>query len=445
METILKQEELFKQTVMEISEQLAEPQWLRKRRLRALKIFNRTPWPTGKEEEWRKTKILHFQNERYPVPESAFWKPGKNVFTRIPAPVSAFLEEAARYAGILVQTDALPVQKYLGEEEAHRHLVIDDLPTAARKYPEWVEAYFMNRVITPEQGKLEALHGAFWNIGAFVRIPEGSAFEKPIHIAYHFTGKEQSLYPHTLVVAEPNSRATIIETVTTDEMEAPVFLNRQIEIFAGEGACLDYMVIQLEHSAETVYSAFRSTLKKDSSVNWRLFSFCGKTSKTHLEIDLEEEGATADVQGIFLGGDHQHLDFNTIQKHLKSRTRSTLLLKGAVTGHSKSAFRGVIHIDPNAQKTDAYQLNNNLLLSKNAQADANPVLEIEANDIRCTHGATAGQLDDSQLFYLQTRGLPLKLAKRLIVEGYFKTIVDLLPNDTLKNAVYDEIGRKLND
>ncbi|HDK35258.1 MAG TPA: hypothetical protein ENG82_00020, partial [Bacteroidetes bacterium] len=129
METILKQEELFKQTVMEISEQLAEPQWLRKRRLRALKIFNRTPWPTGKEEEWRKTKILHFQNERYPVPESAFWKPGKNVFTRILAPVSAFLEEAARYAGILVQTDALPVQKYLGEEEAHRHLVIDDLPT----------------------------------------------------------------------------------------------------------------------------------------------------------------------------------------------------------------------------------------------------------------------------------------------------------------------------
>ena len=443
METLLKDEKINKQAVLRLSEQLVEPGWLREYRLRALEHFNRISWPTGKEEEWRKTKVRHFRGENFPVPQGEFSHPQESNSSQFPTALNGLLGKESSYAGLLAGVGQKPVYKHLSEEAKRRNLLVSDLPTAVREHPEWVKPFLNDRETNAPIGKLEALNEAFWNAGAFVRIPQNAALKNPILLHTHFSGREESVFPQTVITAEPNSRTQILEIVTSEIPASRLAVNRRVKILVAEGAQIDYFLILLNSGDETAYSSITAVGQRNSSVQVGLFQLGGRLSKTHIQADLTGEGASAKIRGLYFADATQQMNFNTVQNHFKSFTESDLLFKGAVGGQARSAYRGVIHIIPQAQEINAYQLNNNLLLSREAHVDSNPVLEIEANDVRCSHGATTGPVDPDELFYLQSRGLPLKVAQRLIVEGYFNEIISLLPLESLQGIIRQAIDQKI--
>jgi len=443
METTVKYERINKQAILRLSEQLVEPCWLREHRLHALEHFNRMPWPTGKEEEWRKTKIHHFQGENFPVPEDGFSHLDDSNGFRFPTALNWLLGKESSYAGLLAKMGQKPVYRHLSEEAKDRNVLVSDLPTAVREHSEWVKPLLNNRETNVPNGKLEALHEAFWNTGTFVRIPQNAALEKPIVLLTHFSGMEESVFPQTLIAVEPNSRTQILEIVTSEMPASRLAVNRRVKILAADGAQIDYFLLLLNSGDETAYSSLMAVGQRNSSVHMRVFQLGGHRSKTHVQADLTGEGASAAIQGLYFADETQQMDFNTIQNHFKSFTESNLLFKGAVGGQARAAYRGMIQIVPQAQETNAYQLNKNLLLSREAHVDSNPVLEIEANDVRCSHGATTGPVDRDELFYLQSRGLPLKMAQRLIVEGYFNEIISLLPFESLREVIRQAIDQKI--
>ena len=438
METILKKERITKQAILRLSEQLVEPGWLREHRLQTLEDFHRIPWPTGKEEEWRKTKIYHFQGENFPIPEDVFSRPDDGAELQFPGVLNGLIGNESSVAGVLAEIGQKPVYRYLSEEAKAERVLITDLPTAARKNPERVKPLLNGR-----NGKLEVLNEAFWNMGAFVWIPQNATPKQPILLLTHFSGMEESAFPQTLITAEPNSRVQILEIATSEMPASKLAVNRRVKIFAADGAQVDYFLLLLNSGRETAYSSLTAIGQRNSSVQMRLFQLGGHLSKTHIQVDLTGKGASAKIQGLYFGEATQRMDFNTVQNHFKSFTESDLLFKGAVSGQAYSAYRGLIHIVPQAQETNAYQLNHNLLLSREAHVDSNPVLEIEANDVRCSHGATVGPVSQEQLFYLQSRGLSPEIAQELIVKGYFNDLISLLPFESLREVIGQAIAQKI--
>ncbi len=443
METVLKQERITKQAVLRLSEQMAEPGWVRESRLRAFEVFQSLPWPTGKEEAWRKTKIRHFQGEHFFPPRDSFAAREKAPNRIDPNIVRKFLNEK-NIAGWIVQEEARLSSVRISDTHSVNSVILAPLSEAARQFPQRLRPILEENQWPVNPEKLELLQSAFWNTGRFVGIPKNTAVKHPIFLLTHLRGKSDSVFPATIISAEAHSRATIVEIATSTEVaQESLAVNRSVRILAGEGAEINYFLLILDEAVQTSFTSLRAQAERNSSVNLRLYSLANRLSKTHLNLDFQGEGARGDVQGVFFASGRQQMDFNTVQNHLKGHTESNLNLKGAVGDSARSSFRGVIHIIPQAQETNAYQINKNLLLSRQAHADSNPVLEIEANEVHCSHGATAGPVDKEQLFYLESRGLSPQAARQLIVEGYFNEVISLLPSELLRKAISRAIARKI--
>ena len=321
----------------------------------------------------------------------------------------------------------------LDPELERKGVVLTSLRKAIDTHPELLRDLLATEAVPPEGGKLEALNGALWTDGILLHVPEGVRLELPVRVTRWVSQEGVALFSRTLIVAEAGSQVSFVDEILSKDMEKQTFISNAVEVFAQDGAQVQYVSLQ-SLGRGAFYQSSQRTLN---------VSMGASVSRVDLNARLLGPGANSDMLGLYFGDDNQHFDHNTSQDHLAPNTASDLLYKGALDDASHSVFRGIIRVHPVAQKTDAYQTNRNLLLSANARADSLPNLEIQADDVKCSHGATVGQLDEESRFYLMSRGLSREQAERLVVMGFLGEVLSRLPLGGVVEKVTSVIESKL--
>ena len=283
--------------------------------------------------------------------------------------------------------------------------------------------------------KLTAQNAALWRHGLLVHVPKGVELEKPLYVRVANAVEGGSLFWRLLVVAEEGSRFTLVEEYNSESPDLAAYTNAAVELFVGQAAKLEYVSIQNLSRETWHFASHRARLARDSELDWVAGGFGSKSGKTRIENDLAGPGATSRVTGAYFADRTQHLDYDTFQLHSAPHTTSDFAFKGALRDESSVVWRGMIKVAKDAQRTNGYQVNRNLILSPNAHADSIPGLEIEANDVRCTHGATNSPVSRDELFYCMARGLSRGEAERLIVRGFFQDVLDRIELPAVREAV----------
>jgi Fe-S cluster assembly protein SufD len=377
---------------------VSEPAWLAGKRAAALETYTALPVPSNREEAWRFTNLRGFDPDAFTV------HPG-----------------------------ALALDGDAGGA------VFSSLARAVELHPELVEPYL--GTVVPAGEKFSAANAAHWRDGVLLHVPAGVAVEAPLRSILELTEAGSALYHRVLIVLERGAKATFVEEFRS---EVSGYLNVVVELVVADEAHLEYVTIQHHHSETRQFGTHRATVGRDAELDWVAAALGGTRAKSRMESLLAGQGARVKVTGAYYLNGTEHIDYDTTQEHAAPNTMSDLAFKGVLDDRSRAVWRGVIRVDKGAQKTDAYQENRNLLLSTDAQATPIPGLEIEANDVRCTHGATVGQVDSGQLFYLMARGLDRTEAQRLIIRGFFEPVLERIGSpdarDRLAAALESRIG-----
>jgi Fe-S cluster assembly protein SufD len=283
--------------------------------------------------------------------------------------------------------------------------------------------------------KFAAHNAAMWKHGLLVHVPAGIEVAKPLYVRVANATEGGSLFWRLLVVAEPQSRFTLVEEYTSPTPELASYSNAAVEIVVKDGAKVEYVSVQNLSRGTWHFASHHARVERDAELDWVAGGFGSAKGKIRIQNDLAGAGATSRVTGAYFADGAQHLDYDTFQEHMAPSTTSDFAFKGALRDEARAVWRGMIRVEEGAQKTNAYQENRNLLLSKTAHADSIPGLEIMANDVRCTHGATLGRVDRELLFYLMTRGLTRAEAERLIVRGFFQDMLDRVELEPVREAL----------
>ncbi len=371
----------------------------------ALAAYERLPIPDTTEEHWRFTNLEGF--------DPASFGHGRGLTPDVA--VTAMLDlDVSGYA--TVTADGIEIEK------APEGVTFAPLPEDSERLYSlvgWDE-------------KFAAHNAAMWKHGLLVVIPKGVVLEKPLYVRIAVTGQT---FWRMVVVAEEGARASIIEEYASPAPDTEAYSNAVVELFVEQAAKLEYVSLQ-DLSQETWhFASHHARVERDAELDWVAGGFGSKKGKTRIQNDLNGEGATSRVTGAYFADGTQHLDFDTFQEHIAPNCESDFAFKGALRDHATAVWRGMIRVEPNAQKTNAYQECRNLMLSPTTHAVPIPGLEILANDVRCTHAATVGRVDREDLFYLQSRGLSRQEAERLIVRGFFQEILDRIELEPVRDAV----------
>lgn len=443
-EQTLQAEALSLGAVEALSERLGEPAWLRQRRAEAWQLYETLPFPdSSKDEPWRRTPLRPLVR-RLPKLTHAPSAPLVESIEALPAPIQTVLSQSDQRGGLLVRRDDSLVYHELDEEYSEQGVLFLDLNQAVRDYPELVQRALFQQ-IRPDEGKFQALHAAFMSGGSFLYVPKGVFVERALQTIHWVDSSETMLFPHTLVLVEENAQATLIEEFMSEADEGFVFVDSLVELSVGAAGVLNYLALQNWGGAVTHFNFARSSSYSHSNLNTTVGQFGGKLTRFQTEAEMAGAGATALLNGVFFPTAGQQHGNYTLQHHLATHCTSDLLFKGALLEGSRSVYEGGIKVAKGAQQTDAYQANRNLMLSKHAHADSIPMLEIEAHEVRCTHGSTTSQMDPEELFYLQSRGISRDPATKLIVEGFFVPVLDRIPlrevRQRLKLAIQEKMER----
>jgi Fe-S cluster assembly protein SufD len=291
--------------------------------------------------------------------------------------------------------------------------------------------------------KFAAHNAAVWEHGLLVHVPKNVVLDKPLYVRVANPADGGSRFWRLLVVAEEGSRFSVIEELAGAPDETAGYSNAVSEIFVEQAAKVEYVSIQNLARETWHFASHRAKVGRDAELDWVAGGFGSKKGKVRIENDLAGQGATSRVTGAYFADGRQHLDYDTFQSHQAPDTTSDFAFKGALRDRARAVWRGMIKVEKAAQKTNAYQENRNLLLSPRAHADSIPGLEIEANDVRCTHGATVGQVDREQLFYLMARGLSRGEAERLIVRGFFADVLDRIELEPVREALGEALEARI--
>ncbi len=291
--------------------------------------------------------------------------------------------------------------------------------------------------------KFTAHNAAMWKHGLLVRVPKGVELDRPLYVRIANSSTNGSLFWRLLVVAEEGSRFSLIEEYVSGSADLDAYSNAAVELFVEQGAKLEYVSLQ-NYARETWHFAtHHARVERDAELDWVAGGFGSRRGKVRIQNDLAGPGATSRVTGAYFADGVQHLDYDTFQEHMAPHTTSDFAFKGALRDEASVVWRGMIRVEKDAQKTNAYQENRNLLLSEKAHADSIPGLEILANDVRCTHGATLSQVDRDQLFYAMARGLTRADAERLIVRGFFQDILDRIDLEPVRDALAEALEARI--
>ncbi len=418
-----------------------EPSWMREARLASWETYEATPMPAQTDEEWRRTSLRALKLDQV-LPFGPGTLPQASL-EALPAAVRAGISEEGR-AGLLVQHNSGMVFHMRGEEAAAQGVIFLGMDEAVRQHPELVRKFFMTEAVQPTHDKFSALHGAFWSGGTFLYVPRGVAIETPFQTRVYADADAPAVFAHTLIVVEEGAHAVFIDEFISPTAESGQgFSNGAVELHTGANAHLRYFNVQDWGRHVWHFNTQRLIADRDSTTNSLSILLGSKLTKSNVESSLRGPGATSEMLGIYFGDGTQHFDQHTIQDHVKPNTTSDLLFKGALRDRARQVFSGMIKVEPGAQKTNAYQANRNLLLSDKARVDSMPKLEIGANDVRCTHGATMGQVEPEYLFYLRSRGLTREEAERMIVEGFLDEIVQRIPLEEVRDRLSDALQAKM--
>ncbi len=420
-----------------------EPSWMRERRDHAWDVYERTPMPTTKLEEWRYTdlrKKLDLESLRLSSAATAPDDP-----TSWPMRLREAMALDREASGRLVLIDGHVVHTELDAGLAKKGVVLASLHDAIDTHTELVKEYLATKAVPPEEGKFAALNAALWNDGIFLHVPRGVKLETPVRVTRWFTESGVAFFSRTLIVADTASQVSYVDEVLSDDFERQTLTSSAVEVIASEGAQVQYVAVQRLGRGGFYQAVQRTLAQRDSRLDTLNVALGGTTTRVDLNARLLGAGSNSDMLGLYFGDGDQHFDFNTSQDHVADNAGSDLLYKGALDGHSRAVFRGIIRVHKGAQRTDAYQTNRNLLLSPNARADSLPNLEIEADDVKCSHGASVGQLDEEAKFYLMSRGLSRISAERLVVLGFLGEVLARLPLGGVATKVTRVIEEKLGD
>ncbi len=280
--------------------------------------------------------------------------------------------------------------------------------------------------------KFAAHNAAMWKHGLLVVVPKGVVLDKPLYVRIAVTGQT---FWRLVVVAEEGAGASLIEEYASPDASTEAYSNAVTELFVEPNAKLEYVSLQNLSTETWHFASHHARVERDAELDWVAGGFGSKRGKTRIQNDLNGSGATSRVTGAYFADGTQHLDYDTFQEHIAPNCESDFAFKGALRDSATAVWRGMIRVEPDAQKTNAYQECRNLMLSPKAHAVPIPGLEIMANDVRCTHGATVSRVDREQLFYLMTRGLPRAEAERMVVRGFFQNVLDRIELEPVREAV----------
>jgi Fe-S cluster assembly protein SufD len=405
--------------------------WLRDRRRAAWDAFTTLPLPSSqRDEDWRRTDIGKLRLPAFHAGEAV----GESLIAAIRArrdravPESALIIDAAPGTRI-EQSDAL----------AAAGIVVSSLDEAARLHPELVERALAS--VGVGESAFVALWNAMWSGGAFIYVPRSVQAAIPVWVAHSAAGNGSATFPATVILLEDNSSLQLVDDYLSAAGDDELFSDALTIAVVGRDARLDHHVLQQWGEATWHIALHRTVLAQNARLRMFGATLGSRLQKAYWEVLLDGPGAEAEITGVAFGDASQHLDHQSLQAHHAPQTTSRLKLKVAVRDHARSVYSGLIDVDRQAQQTDAYVQNRNLILSHGATADSVPRLEIRANDVRCGHGATAGHIDDDHRFYLMARGVTQEDADRLIVRGFLDDALAHCPN----TGVADLIGSLLDD
>ena len=416
---------------------LGGPDWLVARRVAAAERLADIVWPTSAEEIWRYSRIGDLDLDRYrPLTADELGVPGVE---RAPGG-GPWAAEAGAHAGMLVVRDGRVVHAELDPTLEAKGVRLCDLATC----DDDETRRFLGGASSQSADAFTVLHDAFLAGGAFVLVPDGVDVEQPIVVLHWCDGEQISSFPHTLVVAGAASQVTVLDRFASPRVDHLV--DAVVELHVGDAAHVRYLSVQ-EHGSHTWHLGLqRSRVGRDAVLQASAVALGGYYARLRAESDLVGEGAESNMLAVYFGDGDQMLDFRTLQRHDAPRTRSDLLFKGAVEDTARSVYSGLVHLLPSAQHSEAFQTNRNLVLTEGAGAESIPNLQIEANDVRCSHASTVGPIDDDQRYYLESRGVLPEDAERLIVLGFFDDVFHRLPigslTDNLRRAVLDKLERR---
>ena len=429
-------------TVEAVSAARNDPAWVRKARQDAWAIYEQTPMPTINDELWRRTDISTLKMDRL---QPAFGAaPAAGSVDELPQSLKHLLDVGdSEAAGYVAQYDGSTMFASLRDDLQKQGVIFCSLETAVREHANIVRDHLMTSAVPPTYGKFEALHAALWSGGVFLYVPPGLKVELPFRAGFWQQAARAGIFPHTLIIADAGSEVTYIEEYASETQPDPAMSDHAVELFLKEGANLTFVTLQ--NWGRHMYSlgAQRAMIERDATLQWVLGTLGSKVTKTHHELFMLGPGGNGNIHGFYFADANQHLDHHTQQEHFAGHTTSDLLIKGVLKDKARTVYQGLIHVHKDAQRSDAYQANRNLILSPKARADSIPGLEIEANDVRCTHGATVGQVDEEQMFYLRSRGLSEAHAQRLIVEGFFEPLMDRIPLESARQKLREAVQEKL--
>jgi Fe-S cluster assembly protein SufD len=405
-------------------------------RTRAWEAFKRLSLPSTSEEAWRRTDIHTLPADTFALPKNEAYKD----FPSVPEDLLRPLVADAHGGQIVLLPGGATVG--LDEKLTRQGVIFTDLKTALEKHPGLV-AKMLGQTVNVEEGKFSALAGAFAQNGIVLYVPKGLTVEEPFHSVLWGPGVNLAYVSHLLVLIEEGASATYVHESASPTEKSPSMHAGIVEIKVGSGANLKFVELQSWGKHVWNFSHERVRVERGGTLDWIFGAVGSRITKNFSELDLAGEGATGRMSGFYFTDGSQHLDHDTQQNHLAPSTTSDLLFKGALKGSSRSVWQGMIYVAPLAQKTDGYQANRNLVLSEKARADSIPGLEILADDVRCTHGATVGKLEQEPLFYLKSRGITEKEAERLMVEGFFDPIMQRIPFEGVRERFHRAILEKM--
>ena len=410
-----------------------EPKWLTERRQKAAEDFKTLPLPKT-DEFWRRTNLSRIPFDQFEPIQSVTNGAAKGSASRY-LPVPMMVSGELLYGEKMSPATLDPNSQKAG-------VILDGLQNALEKYPELVLKYF-GKGFQNRHEKFLAQNEAFWQTGVFCYIPKNTQVELPILLASHFSGGNQSAAPRLLIVLDKGAKTTIVHYASSETENDSIFLNNVVEIYIEEEAHLTYIDSQALSDQTFEIAQKRIELETNAKLKWVLDIQGSKLSKTNIETVLKGSGAAAEVLGLLCGNKKQHLELYAWTQHAAPHTTADILIKGTANDAAKTIFQGMIRIEKAAQGTESYMANNNLVLSEKAHADSIPRLEIEADDVRASHGATIGQVDAEQLFYLETRGLNREEAEHLIVEGFYEDIFGRIPVESVREVMRKNIEKKV--
>ncbi len=416
-----------------------EPEWMRDRRRDSFHVLMDTPLPTRTDEAWRRTD---FGSLRLKEIESVAAVVDGNISIKSALKSIKEVVNGKGTSASLVLSDGETIANNVAKDLAKRGVIFTDMDTAIQKHADLIEPLFMTDIVKPNDGYFAALHGAFWQGGSFLYVPRGVEAPLPIRSGT-WLNEHRSSFTHTLIVMEPGSRAVFIDEYASATGDKQAFNNGAVEIIVKDDAQLDYVNWQDWGRNVFNFTHERAQVMRDATLHWIAIGLGTKLTKSFIDAVLAGQGSTALMSGAYFVDSNQHLDYDTEQNHMVPHTKSDLLYKGALKDKARSVWQGNIHVFPGAQRTDAYQANRNLTLSHTARADSIPGLEIEADDVRCTHGAAISQVDREEVFYLMSRGLPQAVAEQMIVTGFFQPVLDRIPMESVRARLETSFAAKM--